>query len=138
MRKGLHNKNKDLFEQGLLQCRTCKTVKTTEHFVRDGTRKYGFKHLCKECSIEARRAYDYKYSYRKQLPPLTTNVCEICASDSELCRDHNHQTNEIRGTLCRKCNAALGLFGDNEQNLQRAIWYLQERGSYATRKGFHA
>lgn len=60
--------------------------------------------------------------------------CAICGNPSKdnqaLAMDHNHETNEFRGLLCKECNRALGLFGDNIKVLQNAVTYLQERGSY--------
>ncbi|WP_183364928.1 endonuclease VII domain-containing protein [Gellertiella hungarica] len=38
--------------------------------------------------------------------------------------DHSHQTGVVRGVLCRKCNAAIGLLEENTDNLERAIEYL--------------
>lgn len=38
--------------------------------------------------------------------------------------DHDHETKVVRGLLCRPCNHALGLFGDDVGGLQRAISYL--------------
>jgi recombination endonuclease VII len=38
--------------------------------------------------------------------------------------DHDHQTKVVRGLLCRKCNAALGLLEDNPELLTRAADYL--------------
>jgi hypothetical protein len=60
--------------------------------------------------------------------------CAICKKPSKdgssLAMDHNHKTNEFRGLLCKKCNRALGLFGDNIDVLTNAVIYLKERGSY--------
>ena len=55
--------------------------------------------------------------------------CAICGiHQNELERplhiDHNHKTGDIRGLLCFKCNAALGLMNDNVEILQKAILYL--------------
>ncbi len=41
------------------------------------------------------------------------------------CVDHDHQTGFVRGLLCRDCNAALGLFKDSQEILERAIGYLE-------------
>lgn len=38
--------------------------------------------------------------------------------------DHDHATTKVRGLLCRQHNAALALFGDNIDYLNRAIEYL--------------
>lgn len=45
---------------------------------------------------------------------------------ADLCVDHCHDTNKVRGLLCRDCNFALGLFRDNINNLTNAIKYLKD------------
>lgn len=50
-------------------------------------------------------------------------ICK-CVTSKQLNVDHCHKTGLIRGLLCSKCNVAIGLFGDNIQNLQEAIRYL--------------
>ena len=44
-----------------------------------------------------------------------------------LCVDHDHETGEVRGVLCTRCNTALGLFGDSGKLLSSAIDYLRVR-----------
>ena len=65
---------------------------------------------------------------------LQEGKCAICGSlpkdNHALAMDHNHATNEFRGLLCKECNRALGLFGDNIDVLTNAVNYLKERGSY--------
>ena len=70
-----------------------------------------------------------------QLSTAQNNLCAICKCPEtrttktgqlmNLHVDHNHASKAIRGLLCHKCNAALGLFNDNIANLQVAIDYLQ-------------
>jgi len=55
--------------------------------------------------------------------------CFICGTHAEnaykgLHIDHDHNSGEIRGLLCHKCNTALGLFQDNVDFLKIAIVYL--------------
>ena len=50
-------------------------------------------------------------------------ACAICFSVSrKLVVDHDHDTGEFRGLLCRGCNAALGVV---EANLDRIAAYLR-------------
>jgi hypothetical protein len=59
----------------------------------------------------------------------STGVCEICgepggAGQARLAIDHDHSTGELRGMLCRHCNAGLGRLKDSELLLSKAIMYL--------------
>jgi hypothetical protein len=52
--------------------------------------------------------------------------CDICTDWFEsLVVDHDHETGEVRGLLCFKCNLAIGMLDDNIGNLHRAIDYLK-------------
>lgn len=39
--------------------------------------------------------------------------------------DHDHDTGLIRGVLCGSCNTAIGVLGDNEAGVMRALEYLR-------------
>jgi hypothetical protein len=46
-----------------------------------------------------------------------------CATRAEI--DHDHTTGEVRGMLCRLCNAGLGHFRDSPTFLRNAVGYLE-------------
>ena len=76
---------------------------------------------------------------REELMQKAGGKCQICGVTSnqrncpvtgevknpQLCVDHCHTTGKLRGVLCFKCNAALGLFNDDADLLFGAIKYLQ-------------
>jgi hypothetical protein len=54
-------------------------------------------------------------------------VCAICETKPDagpLGVDHDHMTNEVRGLLCRRCNAGLGNYKDSLRRTRRATLYL--------------
>lgn len=55
--------------------------------------------------------------------------CSICGSSSEVL-DHNHDTGEVRDSLCNNCNRALGLMKDSPDILLSAFKYLKKHGHY--------
>lgn len=65
--------------------------------------------------------------------------CAICATPlmpkgrqpNSVCIDHNHQTGEVRGLLCRSCNDGIGRLKDSPDVLESAAKYLRNRGNYS-------
>lgn len=56
--------------------------------------------------------------------------CAICGDAPEgrtLHVDHDHETGEVRGLLCMRCNNALGLFREDPDALTSALDYLFRR-----------
>lgn len=56
--------------------------------------------------------------------------CAICNAKTKLTVDHDHKTTQVRGLLCLKCNAALGMLADSISNLQAAIFYLTHAANH--------
>lgn len=56
--------------------------------------------------------------------------CAICGARPErvasLHLDHCHETGEIRGICCSRCNQGLGLFRDDPDLLEAAVRYLRQ------------
>jgi hypothetical protein len=57
-------------------------------------------------------------------------ACAICGQRPQktLYVDHDHETGEVRGLLCVRCNTGLGMFRDSIRLLASAIVYLEEHG----------
>lgn len=110
---------------------------------------------CKEClSIKAairwetdenfkQRGKDhaYRYSLKKnygvteadylKILAEQNGVCKICQQNSHLksgrlALDHCHKTGRVRGLLCTRCNAGIGMFNDDLERIKKAIAYLEE------------
>lgn len=141
-------------------CNVCKEKKPLTSFrSRGGKERHLLKSSCNEClykkhkswtekNIETVRKYRAKdkWTLKKRCARHGTTpeefwsiyeeqdgTCPICdqaieAENSAI--DHNHKTGEVRGILCKKCNRALGLFGDNPETMFRGFTYLKEKGNY--------
>lgn len=65
--------------------------------------------------------------------------CAICqatqgleSKNHPLYVDHDHQTGQVRGLLCQRCNAGLGMFKDSLELVTGAAAYLTKSLSGAT------
>lgn len=130
------------------ECNICKETKPYDLFVRRNNRN-GYQAYCKSCHNKKVRDsycsnrmkdYDLKKNYGIDLNEYErmfteqNGCCKICnihisktslKHKKNLCVDHNHKTNKIRGLLCDKCNRGLGLFCDDENILLKAMNYLK-------------
>jgi hypothetical protein len=62
---------------------------------------------------------DYDRMFRAQ-----EGRCKICRGPATAV-DHDHETGQVRGLLCRPCNSGLGHFRDSLEFLRRAVAYLE-------------
>lgn len=53
-------------------------------------------------------------------------VCACCKIRAPIDVDHCHETNKLRGILCRACNVGIGLLGDKLDGVLAAVRYLQK------------
>ena len=126
----------------LRKCNECGLEAHTEEdlelfLVGSGRDKYKRRNKCKECGNKKKReTYGSKYHYKSRYGiteeeynkcMATSVVCEVCGSDEDLCYDHDHDTGEFRGVLCRKHNMALGLLGDTLEGAYALYKYMKER-----------
>ena len=62
-----------------------------------------------------------------ELKTLQDNKCALCQKELEKFHiDHCHDSGEVRGLLCPTCNWGLGLLGDTEETIERALNYLRK------------
>lgn len=74
---------------------------------------------------QLRRKYGLSLEDFDNLLARQNNSCAICSSkEATWCVDHCHTTGEVRGILCSSCNKGLGMFKDDQTNLENAINYL--------------
>src|SRR4030043_1856817 len=57
--------------------------------------------------------------------------CAICGISQDdlgymLEIDYDQNKGKVRGLLCKKCNLGIGMFGENAENIERAIRYLEK------------
>jgi len=135
----------------LKYCPMCKTEKPPENFNKHSREGDGLQRLCRDCQKASNKKYlstekgatttrqgHLRRKYRINLQTYESLLqaqggkCKICGVDSNpdsragyFVIDHNHATGGIRGLLCTKCNALLGLALDREDILQGAIDYLK-------------
>lgn len=98
----------------------CKEERTKKHKV------YNDKNRANILKYHLNKKYNISVDQYNQLLEDCKYSCEICGCKEDLCVDHDHKTQKIRGILCLKCNAGLGQFNDNSELLQKSIYYLKE------------
>ena len=73
------------------------------------------------------RKYDLDAEGYKKLHDSQNGVCAVCFSDNNgknMDVDHCHDTNQIRGLLCRSCNLLIGHAKNDPEILTLAAYYL--------------
>lgn len=105
------------------QCDDCNTVSRQE-IIQENNR--GLK------KKKRNLAYKYGITLKEYEAMLVAceGKCEACQRKPEelwlLNVDHNHETGEVRGMLCRDCNVALGLLKDDPQRVAGLSVYLDK------------
>ena len=106
-------------ERRRMQCKRCESVRRHKN------------HLKAEYGITVEEYHAILYGQGKQCPiclsPIADHPFGVGKRTANTVGhvDHCHTTGKIRGILCSVCNRALGLFGDDYDKLERAIWYVR-------------
>jgi hypothetical protein len=138
-------RNRELLESGLQECSICGKTLPVSEFHKNKLLKSGIEARCKDCSRNKRndfyhsiekggthlrdRMYKARYGIShddyESLYETQDGKCALCLKSVdkyELCVDHCHNTGQVRGLLCRGCNAKLGWF---ENHRYRVYEYLK-------------
>lgn len=100
--------------------------------VREKERKRYADNPEKHKDIRLKSIYGISLKEYKDMYDSQDGKCAICGTHKPsygkggLSVDHCHKTGKVRKLLCTPCNAALGKFKDNVQNLENAVKYLLE------------
>ena len=128
-------------------CNLCEEEKDVSLFSVDSRSKSGYQTRCKDCQSFVKKemaAYyrgkhlEYKYNMTNEdyeaMLEKQDHKCAVCginevhAENSRRCVDHDHNTGQVRGLLCKKCNQAIGLLQDNADFCESAGKYLRLHG----------
>lgn len=117
-------------------CNKCEVEKPLDKYYKNSKGKYGKGQTCSDCSCKLLKAYrkknlpylmGKKYNIEETLAKklLDCDTCDICEEKADkMVIDHCHDTGEVRGRLCNRCNLGLGYFRHNTTFLSMATTYL--------------
>jgi hypothetical protein len=99
---------------------------TSERRKKGGIAKMGNKNPIWKGGISGRNLLEKREKIAGRKKP---KQCEICGAIGRICFDHDHNTGEFRGWICRRCNLVLGSIKDNSELLLAMINYLRNYGN---------
>ena len=128
------------------QCRSCAAIKSSNYRKKHHEKLDIYNLQWRERNPEKYKQYALTSHRRKkfgiepkqydEMNAEQNGVCLICGlpetvkrngNTRTLCVDHSHETDEIRGLLCSKCNLVLGLINDSTSILSKMILYLEKK-----------
>ena len=110
-------------------CKKCKAKGRQLNYIATPRVRYG---SARDAYL--RRTYGITQVEEQALHADQLGCCKICGieekytSGQKLCVDHDHDSGAVRGLLCSKCNAAIGLLQDSSEFTIKATTYLQDNG----------
>lgn len=125
-------------------CRRCGTEKPSSEFAQHLKSKDGLQSQCRTCVVEwnannanlrkdkkLQKNYGITLSQYNEILSRQGERCGCCGTDSTdvvgyMYVDHDHDTGEIRGILCFRCNTGIGMLGDTLESLEKAVCYLKK------------
>jgi len=112
-------------------CTKCKNLKAFHEFNKQNKIKSGYRSMCRNCqkleskiwvknnpekvwNIGIKHKYGITSEEYYKMLESQNGTCKVCPQTvgyggKKLAIDHCHKTGKVRGLLCTKCNAALGV-----------------------------
>lgn len=123
----------------LTPCKECTKERSRSRYAKnprailDKNKDYKKRYPEKRKTWDLRRTYSLTLENWNKMFDEQNGVCAICeracTTRKRLAVDHDHETGQIRGLLCNRCNISLGGFKDSLTLLQKAVKYLQQFSS---------
>ena len=135
----------------MLICGHCNKLKIEIEYYKSNKLKRGYQSWCIQCHKDNRihdgqtktgKLFQRYGITREELEDLRVeqnHKCKICKIDisrdiSRTSRcyqniDHNHATGKVRGILCFRCNAGIGLLNESPEQLRLAADYIEKDGN---------
>ncbi len=113
-----------LFVSGRYKCKTCHSKYLKDRRSNPEIKK---KDAIRHSWYMKERRYGITEEMHQFILKSQNNQCAICLEDINGLGniDHCHNSQKVRGILCRNCNSAIGQFEDNIERLKSAISYLK-------------
>lgn len=129
---------------GYRTCRVCRGVKPLSEFKepvtlsiclgcpRDYKGEYARmkaspNHKDRVAKAKRKQYYGITQEQYDEMLASQNGVCAICKLATRLVVDHDHDTGEFRGLLCRTCNSGIGQLRDSLRLVLAAADYLGKR-----------
>lgn len=103
--------------------------------VRDRAWKWYHDNQHRAKNRQLKKKFDITYDDYVKMLTEQNGVCAICCKKEtyknrygtvrELSVDHNHTTGKVRGLLCARCNAAIGMLEEDVPRIHVLIRYLE-------------
>lgn len=116
-------------------CKICMGRAKEEWVKNNKEQKVARDKIWRDNNPEKVAAYRLKTNYNLSVAQRAEmgDVCWVCGDSADVVIDHDHSCCAgerscggcVRGLLCRKCNLAIGHFGDDIEKLVSAIYYLE-------------
>lgn len=106
-------------------CYSCHIQKDIEDYPKATTPSYAqqrYNNKCKFCTNLSVHGLTYeKYQLIAQAQNNQCSLCDKSLDKVKINIDHNHDTGEVRGILCKGCNVSLGTLEKNLDTLKARL-----------------